>query len=36
MMQQIAKKEKIIIHGAGHTDGKYREPENIITQYLIG
>ena len=21
------KKEKIIIHGAGHTDGKYREPE---------
>ena len=21
------KKEKIIIHGAGHMDGKYREPE---------
>ena len=21
------KKEKLIIHGAGHTDGKYREPE---------
>ena len=24
------KKEKLIIHGAGHTDGKYREPEKYI------
>ena len=25
------KKEKLIIHGAGHTDGKYREPEKYYS-----
>ena len=28
------KKEKLIIHGAGHTDGKYREPEKYYNTIL--